>query len=58
VADFIKKNSEMNPTLDPKGKMGELTVWVEDKLVVRKGFFAFPKKQSVLDAIQKEMTES
>jgi hypothetical protein len=55
VADYIRERSEIEVILDPKGKIGELTVWVEDKLVVTKGLFKFPDKQSVLDAVQKEM---
>ncbi len=55
MADYIKENAGIHASLDPKGKMGELTVWVEDKLVVTKGLFRFPDKQSVLEAIQKEM---
>jgi hypothetical protein len=55
VAAYIKKKSGIDATLDPKGKIGELTVWVEDKVVVTKGLFKFPDKQDVLEAIQKEM---
>jgi hypothetical protein len=57
VADFLKSESGIIAEIDPKGKIGELTVWVKDKMVVRKGVFKFPSKQSVLDAIQMEMNQ-
>lgn len=34
-----------------KGKIGELTVWVEDKRVVKKGLFRFPDEQDVLKVV-------
>jgi hypothetical protein len=55
VAAYIKEKSGIDVTPDPKGKIGELTVWVEDKLVVKKGLFKFPDEQDVLEAVLLEL---
>jgi len=34
------------------GKTGEFTVWVDDKLVARKGWLRFPSDQTVLDGVR------
>jgi hypothetical protein len=34
------------------GKTGEFTVWVNDKLVARKGWIRFPGDQKVLEAVR------
>ena len=39
--------------LDSSGKIGELSVWVADHLVVRKGLFKFPDKRDVLAAVKR-----
>jgi hypothetical protein len=35
-----------------KGNRGEFTVWVEDKLVAKKGWIRFPSDQKVLEAVK------
>jgi len=55
VAKFLEQESNIKAGLDPKGKIGELTVWVDDKLVVTKGFFIFPSKESILKAVTAEL---
>jgi len=37
------------------GKTGEFTVWVDGKVVARKGWFRFPTDPSVLEAVRKEL---
>jgi hypothetical protein len=37
--------------------MGELTVWVDEKRVIRKGLFKFPKKAAVLQTVQQALAE-
>ena len=55
VTDFMRQMAGIEARLDSRGKIGELTVWVGNKLVVRKGFFKFPDKKNVLAAVQQEM---
>ncbi len=55
VAAFMHQASEIETRLDSKGKIGELTVWVGDSLVVKKGLFKFPDKKDVLAAGQQEL---
>jgi len=55
LADFIKKESGINVETDSGGKIGEFTVWVDDKLVVKKKFFKFPDKKKILFSIQQEI---
>ena len=40
--------------VDPGGKVGEFTVWVDGKLVANKGFLKFPNKEKILAAVQQE----
>jgi hypothetical protein len=55
VADFLKSESEIEARIDPSGKIGEFTVWVDDKLVIKKNFLKFPDKKKILAAVQQEM---
>ena len=55
VAAFIKKESGIEVELDSSGKIGEFTVWVDGKLVEKKGRLIFPDKNKILDAIKKEI---
>jgi len=41
--------------LDKRGKIGELTVWVGNTQVIRKGFLKFPDKRDVLAAVQLQL---
>jgi len=55
VANFIKSESGIDVEIDSMGKIGEFTVWVDDKLIEKKRFFGFPNKEKILAAIQKEL---
>jgi len=37
------------------GKTGEFTVWVDDKLVARKGWLRFPADRKVVAAVRAEI---
>ena len=52
MATFIKNESGVEIKLDPSGKIGEFTVWVDDKLIERKNKFKFPDKKKILAAVQ------
>lgn len=56
MADYLQKEAGITAVLDAKGKMGELTVWVNDRLVARKGLIRFPARAEILAKIQAEMT--
>ena len=51
----MKTEADIDAELDAKGKIGELTFWVGDKLVEQKGLFLFPDKKKILDAVQAEL---
>jgi hypothetical protein len=51
----MKNESGIEAELDSKGKIGELTVWVDEKLVAKKGLFKFPEKKKILSMVQQEM---
>ena len=55
VAKYMKTEADIDAELDAKGKIGELTFWVGDKLVEQKGLFLFPDKKKILDAVQAEL---
>lgn len=38
-----------------EGNRGEFTVWVDEKLVARKGLFRFPPDKKVLSRVQQAM---
>jgi hypothetical protein len=38
------------------GDRGEFTVWVDEKLVARKGWVRFPSDQKVLQAVRTALT--
>jgi len=54
VTDFLK-NAGIEAELDSGGKVGEFTVWVDDKLVVKRKFLRFPEKEKILAAVQQEL---
>ena len=54
VADFLQ-NAGIEVETDPGGKVGEFTVWVDNKLVVKKRILRFPNKEQILAAVQKEL---
>ncbi len=47
----MEKEANISTRLDSKGKMGEFSVWVGDKLVVNSGFFQLLNKQAILNAV-------
>ncbi len=51
----MKRESGIEARLDPGGKIGEFTVWVDDKLVIKKNFLKFPDKKKILAAVQQEI---
>lgn len=51
MAAFIKNESGIEVKLDPCGKIGEFTVWVNDKLIERKSKLKFPDKKKILVAV-------
>jgi len=55
VAAFIKSESEIEVELDSTGKIGEFTVWVDGKLVDKKGRLSFPDKKKILDAVKQAL---
>jgi len=55
VAAYIKKESGIEVDIDPGGKLGEFTVWVNGKCVEEKDRLKFPDKNKILDAVRKEL---
>jgi len=56
VAEFLNREARIEAEIDKGGRVGEFTVWVDGKLVVKKGFFKFPDKEKILAAIKQEMS--
>ncbi len=54
MAAFLKENG-LEAETDSGGKIGEFTVWVDNKLVLKKKLLRFPEKEEILTAIQKEL---
>ncbi len=55
MADFLRQKANITPRLDSGGRIGELTVWVGEKRVARKGFLKFPDKKDVLAAVLQQL---
>ena len=55
VAKFMKREAGIEAEIDPGGRIGELTVWVDDKLVAKKGLFNFPNMDEILAVVQQKM---
>ena len=51
----IKKESGIDVELDSKGRIGELTVWVDGKLVEKKDGFIFPDKNRILNSVKQAL---
>jgi hypothetical protein len=51
----MKSESGIEARIDSSGKIGEFTVWVDDKRVIKKNFLKFPDKKKILAAVQQEM---
>jgi len=54
VAEYLKSEAGIEAEKDPGGKIGEFTVWVDGKCVIKKKFLSFPEKEKILDAIRQE----
>lgn len=54
VADYLKKEAGIEVEKDSGGQIGEFTVWVDGKCVIKKKFLKFPEKEQILAAIQQE----
>ena len=54
VAAFLKENG-IEAETDSGGKVGEFTVWVDDKLVIKKRFLRFPDNEQILAAVQEKL---
>ncbi len=52
----MKRESGIEVEIDPGGKIGEFTVWIEGKLIVKKGLLKFPDKKRILATVQKELS--
>jgi hypothetical protein len=38
-----------------RGSSGEFTVWVDDQMVVKKGWFGFPSEQEIVEAVRQAL---
>ena len=54
MADMIKRELGIEAELQ-EGDRGEFTVWVNDKVVAKKGWFRFPQNERVLSAVRQEL---
>jgi len=55
VAEYLHRQASIEAMLDKSGKVGELTVWVGNTQVIRKGFFKFPAKEEVLTRVRRQL---
>jgi len=51
----MREAAGIEPRLDSRDKIGELTIWVDEKLVIQKGFFRFADFKDVLAAVQQAL---
>ena len=54
VADYLKGEAGIEAEKDHGGKMGEFTVCVDGKCVIKRKFLKFPEKEQILAAIRQE----
>lgn len=54
VAEYLK-DAGIEVEIDPGGRIGEFTVWVDGKLVAHKGLLKYPDKKKILAAVQQEI---
>lgn len=54
----MKSESGIDAKLDLGGKIGEFTVWVDEKQIEikPKGFLKFPDKDKILAAVKQELS--
>jgi hypothetical protein len=51
VATLLKNEIGIEPQL-LQGRMGEFSVWLDGKLIVKKGWLKIPSDERVLEAVQ------
>ena len=56
MADYLKSEAGIEAEKDPGGQVGEFTVWVDGKCVIKRKFLKFPEKEQILAAIQQELS--
>lgn len=54
LAEVINKEIGMKANL-MVGHVGEFTIWVDDKPIVRKTIFGFPSESKVIKGLKKEL---
>ena len=54
MADLLKRELGVEVELKEGGR-GEFTVWVNDKVVAKKGWLRFPQDEKVLTAVRQEL---
>ena len=52
MAAHIKSEAGIDVELDSKGRIGELSVWVDGKLVEKKDGLIFPDKNRILNSVK------
>ncbi len=55
MAELLRKELEVETKL-VEGERGEFTVWVNDQLVIKKGWLGFPTDEKVLAAVREALT--
>ena len=51
VAALVRREIGIEPRL-VQGRMGEFSVWLDDKLVLKKGWIKLPSDEQVLAAVR------
>ena len=54
MAELLKRELGVETDL-VEGERGEFTVWVDEKVVAKKGWFGFPEDQKVLEAVRESL---
>ena len=57
MAELIERELGIKAELK-EGERGEFTVWVNDKVVAKKGWLRFPQNGKVLSAVRQELGSS
>ena len=55
MAELLRKELAVETKL-VEGDRGEFTVWVNDRVVIKKGWLGFPAEEKVLDAVREALT--
>ena len=56
--EYLQNELGTEVDLDSGGKIGEFTVWVDDKLLFKKKLIQFPSKEEILAKVRDELEES